>query len=130
MIDCHDKPEQNPSEIGKQKEAADKCLLFTEVFVGVLLTTVALALVTVASLVQMEEWLRILLIVIGFVPFLVACPLLLKIEQMAGYYECAKCGHKHVPTYSSVLWAMHRGRTRRLQCPKCGKKSWQKKVLK
>ena len=42
---------------------------------------------------------------------------------------CAKCGHKHVPTYKAVFLAMHMGRTRHLRCPKCGEKSWQKKVL-
>ena len=88
-----------------------------------------LALVMVASLVQMEEWLRITLILIGFLPLLIATPFMLKIEQTAGYYECAKCGHRYVPTYKSVFIAAHVNRTRHMRCPKCGKKSWQKKVL-
>ena len=53
----------------------------------------------------------------------------LKIEQVAGYYECKKCGHRYVPTYPDVLWAMHIGRTRYMKCPKCNKRSWQKKVI-
>lgn len=77
----------------------------------------------------MEEWLRAFLIIIGLVPVLVAAPFMLKIEQTAGYYECAKCGHRYVPTYKSVLWAMHINRTRYMRCPECKKKSWQKKVL-
>ena len=31
--------------------------------------------------------------------------------------------------FKSVLWAMHVNRTRYLKCPKCEKKSWNKKVL-
>ena len=53
----------------------------------------------------------------------------IKIEQTAGYYECAKCHHKYIPTYSNVLWAMHINRTRYMKCPKCNQRSWQKKVI-
>ena len=63
----------------------------------------------------------ILIVIMAFVA--------LKIEQVAGYYECRKCHHKYVPTYSSVLWAMHMGRTRYMKCPECNERSWQKKVI-
>ena len=43
--------------------------------------------------------------------------------------KCEKCGHKYIPKYWPVFFAMHMGRTRHLRCPKCGEKSWQKKVL-
>ena len=46
------------------------------------------------------------------------------------YYKCEKCGHKYIPTYNSMLWSMHMGRIRYIQCPNCHKKSWNKKVLK
>lgn len=121
--------ENNLLEMVEQKERADKKLLFTEIFIGVVLITVMFSLVMVASFVQMEEWLRILLILIGFLPILIATPFMLKIEQTAGYYECAKCGHRYVPTYKSVFFAMHINRTRHMRCPKCNEKSWQKKVL-
>ncbi len=35
-----------------------------------------------------------------------------------------------IPTFGSVLWAPHMGRTRYMKCPKCGKTTWNKKVLK
>jgi DNA-directed RNA polymerase subunit RPC12/RpoP len=54
---------------------------------------------------------------------------LLKVEQIAGYYECGKCHNKYIPTYKSVNLAPHLGRTRYMKCPKCEKKSWNKKVL-
>ncbi len=129
MENYNKKLEDNLLEMAKEKEAADKRLLSLEIVVGVLCTAVMFALVMVASLVMMEEWLRILLILIGFVPFLVATPFMLKIEQTAGYYACRKCGHKYVPKYGSVFMAMHMGRTRYMRCPKCGKTSWQKKVI-
>ena len=129
MNDYNEKMEKNLIELTKQKEEADKRLLFLEILVGVICVAVLLGLVGVASFLQMEEWLRVTLILIGLVPFLVALPFLIKIEQTAGYYACSKCGHRYIPDYSSVLWSMHMGRTRHMRCPKCGKKSWQKKVL-
>ncbi len=122
--------EKNLLEMVKQKEKLDKQLLKTEVVVGVSSMIVFFILMIIASYVKMEEWLRIVLIIIGLLPIVSVCPLMLRIEQIAGYYECKKCKHKYVPTYKAVNIAMHIGRTRYLKCPKCGKKSWNKKVLK
>ena len=113
----------------RQKEQADKRLLALEIFIGILVTLILLALVAVAAFVQLENWLRIVLIVTGFVVFLIGVFYAIKIEQTAGYYECAECGHRYVPEYKSVLFAPHINRTRQMRCPKCGVRSWQKKVL-
>ena len=77
----------------------------------------------------MPVWITVLLIAVGFVQFIIAMALTMRIEQIAGYYECAKCGHKYIPKYSSMYLAMHFGRTRYMKCPHCGKRSWQKKVI-
>lgn len=65
----------------------------------------------------------------GLVPFVVGVTYAIKIEQIAGYYECQHCKHKYVPTYAQVFFAMHSGRTRYMKCPACGQKSWQRKVI-
>ena len=53
-----------------------------------------------------------------------------RIEQKTGYYECAECGNRYKPeSFWKVTWAPHIGTTRKMKCPKCGKKSWQKKVI-
>ena len=116
-------------EMVKEKEKNDKLLLRCEILMGVVCIGVMLGLTAVASLVTMEETLRILLIIIGLIPLLIATPFMLKIEQIAGYYECKECGHKYVPTYKAVNLAQHIGRTRKMRCPNCNKKSWQKKVV-
>ena len=121
--------EKNLIEMVKQKEESDKRLLTMEIVIGVLISIVFFALIFIASLIEMEEWLRITLIITGFIPFAIMVPFAIRIEQTAGYYECQKCGHRYVPKYSSVLWAMHINRTRYMRCPKCHKKSWQKKVI-
>ena len=121
--------ENNLLEMMKQKEQADKRLLAAEVFIGITATVVLFALVMIAAFVQMEGWLRVALISLGFVLFLAGCFYAVRIEQVAGYYVCKECGHRYVPTYRTVAMAPHMGRTRYMRCPQCEKKSWQKKVL-
>jgi DNA-directed RNA polymerase subunit RPC12/RpoP len=121
--------EKNLLAMIKQKEEADKRLLSLEIVVGVICITILLTLCSIAAYVQMEDWLRAVLIVIGILPILVAMPFMIRIEQTAGYYECKHCGHKYIPSYNSVFWAVHMGRTRHMRCPECHKKSWQKKVI-
>ena len=53
----------------------------------------------------------------------------LLIEQKAGYYQCDNCKYKYIPSYKQVLFAMHSGRTRYMKCPKCHKRTWNKKVI-
>lgn len=129
MENYNEKAEKVILQMAKEKEMADKRLLSLEIVIGVLSSVFLFSLVFIASLLQMEDWLRIVLIVGGLIPFAVGIGYAIKIEQIAGYYECAKCGHRYIPTYNRVLWAMHMGRTRYMRCPKCSKKSWQKKVI-
>ena len=129
MENYNEKMEKNLLEALEAKQKADKNLLNLEVLVGMMCVVILLGLTAFASFMELEEWLRVVLILIGLVPFLVALPFLIKIEQTAGYYACAKCGHRYVPTFKSVFMAPHRCRTRKMRCPKCGEKSWQKKVL-
>ena len=129
MANYNKELENNLLEIIKQKEQADKRLLSVEVFIGTTATIVLFALIFVAAFIQMETWLKISLIVFGFILFGAGCFYALRIEQVAGYYECEHCKHRYVPTYKAVNMAMHMGRTRYMRCPQCGKKSWQKKVL-
>lgn len=129
MENYNKETEKQLLEMVKEKERVHKNLLALEIFVGVVAFVFLFALVMLAGLAPMEDWLRLTLILIGLAPILIAMPFLLRIEQTAGYYECAKCGHKHVPSYKSVFWAMHMGRTRYMRCPECHRKSWQKKRI-
>lgn len=121
--------EKNLLEVVKQKERADKHLLALEIVVGCVCIAVMLVLCMIASYANIEDWLRIVLIIVGLLPILVATPFMIRIEQTAGYYECRECGNKYIPEYKSVFMSMHYGRTRYMKCPKCKKHSWQKKVI-
>ena len=121
--------EEHLIEMTKLKEEKDRQLLNLEFVIGFTSSIAFLTLIFIASYLQMPNYIRIILIVIGSVIFAFGMNNALKIEQIAGYYECQKCNHKYVPTYKNVFLAMHMGRTRYLKCPKCNKKSWNKKVI-
>ena len=116
-------------EMVKQKEDADKRMLTLEWVISILSLIILFVPIFVAAYFPMEDLLRTILVFSGFLPAVIGLCFAIKIEQIAGYYECKHCGHKYVPTYSSVLWAMHMGRTRYMKCPECKKSSWQKKVI-
>ena len=121
--------EKNLLDMVKQKEENDRMLLRMEVLIGIISVLPLLILTVVVLIVPMEEWVAEIIIGTSVIPILIATPFALKIEQTAGYYECIKCHHKYVPTYKAVFAAMHYGRTRYMKCPKCNKRSWQKKVV-
>ncbi|MCQ2966879.1 MAG: DNA-binding protein, partial [Alphaproteobacteria bacterium] len=77
-----------------------------------------------------ENWIRGIILGVSFVIALLVAPFCWKIETETGYYQCDKCGHKYVPSYKATVWSPHMGLTKYMKCPECGKKSWQKKVLK
>lgn len=129
MDNYNEKLEQNLIDMVKQKEESDKKMLKLEVVIGYISSITFLILIFLASFVEMQNWIRISLVVLGSITFAIGMFNCLKIEQTAGYYECDKCHYKYVPEYSSVFLAMHKGRTRYMKCPKCNEKSWQKKVI-
>lgn len=129
MKKINEKSEQNLIDLVKQKEDADKQMLMLEIVIGVLSCVILFSMVFVAAFLPMKDWVRIVLIVGGFIPSIIGICFALRIEQTAGYYECQACSHRYVPSFKSVFFAMHTGRTRYMKCPKCGKRTWQKKVI-
>ena len=129
MKDNEKRLEENLLEMTRIKEQRDKELLAMEIFIGFTVSIIMFACIFIASFAIMQDWLRVILISIGIIPFAIGICYAIRIEQIAGYYECDNCHYKYVPTYKSVFLAMHINRTRRMKCPKCNKKSWQKKVI-
>ena len=129
MRDNEKKLEENLMEMARLKEEADKRLLNLELVIGFIAVFILFGAIAIVNYIEMEEWVKLVIIIPSAIVFLVAMIFALRIEQTAGYYECANCHHKYVPTYNSVLWAMHMGRTRYMKCPKCNTRTWNKKVL-
>lgn len=116
-------------EIVKQKEEYDIKLLRIEILIGVIAILPLLTSTIIVTCIPIEEWVATIIVLTSLIPLLIATPFALRIEQTAGYYECKKCNNKYIPLYKSVFSAMHINRTRYMKCPKCGKYSWNKKVI-
>ena len=129
MEDYEKNAEKNLLELQKQKEDNDKKLLIAETFIGVFSCIVLFSFVIAAALIDLPAWARTIIVGAGMILGIIGFTFALKIEQVAGYYECAKCHHKYIPTFKDMYISMHFGRTRYMKCPKCGKWSWQKKQL-
>ena len=115
-------------EVVKAKEDADRRLLALECVVITLSIIILLITALISSYIPMADWKRIVIIVAGLIVCVIGLVFSMKIEQVAGYYECKRCGHRYIPTLKSMWTSMHMGRIRYLKCPNCLKKSWQKKV--
>ena len=130
MAESYDKrAEENLLAMKRQIEEKNRQMLRMEYWIIIPAVLAGLVMVFVASFVAMPAWLRGLLIAFALAMIFIVAFIAVGIEQKAGYYECQKCGHRYVPTYWQTNLAQHAGRTRYMRCPKCGKRSWQKKVL-
>ena len=127
--DYEKKAEENLKEFTRIETAQNKKLFLYENVIGYMSAVSFIILVFVASFAEMPILARIILLSLGFILLIVGVSFCLKIETETGKYKCKYCGHLHVPKYSTVYFAMHLGRTRYMTCPKCHKKSWQKKVI-
>lgn len=104
-------------------------MLTTEVVVGIFSTILLIGTILVAALCFMSIISAILIIAAGVICFAIGMFMCLKIEQLAGYYECPRCEHRYIPNFKDVCFSMHFGRTRKMKCPHCGRKSLREKVL-
>ena len=133
VVDKKDDEENYLLEMYKQKEESDRKLLRFEVIVGIIFVAYFLfILLTLSSLVEknlIPEGIFLLITIVSLIFILIIGFVLVRIEQIAGYYECGRCHHKYIPSYKSVNLAPHMGRTRYMRCPKCNKKSWNKKII-
>ena len=121
--------EENLLAMKREIEEKNRQMLRTEYLVTIPAVLAGIVLIFVAAFIQMPAWLGGALIVFAVAIIDTAAFLAVGIEQKAGYYACQKCGHRYVPTYWQTNLAPHAGRIRYMKCPKCGKRSWQRKVL-
>ncbi len=125
----NEKAEKALLEMVKKEEIQNKKLLMYEKVIGFGSTISYLILIFVTSFLVKNTTAQIVLFILAFALLIIGVSFALKIETETGYYECQNCHNKYVPKYSSVYFAIHFGTTRYMKCPKCGKKSWQKKVM-
>ena len=123
-----EKAEQNIMSLIQEKAEAKKKLIIAFITVFTMLAA-GLTIILLAGLLEMQTWLKIVLMIVGFVIICIGVGIACGLERDAGVYECKHCGERFVPTMKAYLFAPHTPTTRKLKCPKCGKKSYCKKRL-
>lgn len=129
MDNYNEKLEKNLLELKKSDEEKNIILLQLEIALGVISTVIFLGTITIMNLFVQDRTHIAIIGIFSFIIFFIGISFALKIETVAGYYECEKCHYKYVPRFSDVYWSMHIGRGRYLKCPHCNQKSWNKKVI-
>ena len=130
MENSNQKNEQLLLDMAKELEQKNKTV-WHSMWVIMIASMTALLTGVFAAVFLIPEGVWQFVTILGIcIVFLIPCFYALKLEVSVGAYKCKECGHEIVPTYSEALWAMHRGTTRYLKCPKCEKRTWCKKVLK
>ena len=77
----------------------------------------------------MDNWLRILLIVIGFVVIIMGIVIACILDREAGAYECPECNNRFVPDMKAYIMGAHTIKKRKLVCPNCGAHKYCRTVL-
>ncbi len=126
----NEKAEELLLELKQQEEEKDKTIFYTVYFFTFIILFLFLGICFIVNFYLEEGPIQLAIILVSTLLLLIACLYAVKIESLVGYHECKLCHHKHKPSYKEVLWAMHFGSTRYLRCPKCHKKSWNKKIIK
>lgn len=129
MENNEQKNEQLLLEMTKELESKNK-IIWRNMWAIMIVSMIALLSGLFATALFIPEGVWQLVAILGIcIAFLIPCFYALKLEISVGAYKCKNCGHEIVPTYRQALNAMHRGTTRYLKCPKCGKRTWCKKVI-
>lgn len=123
-----EKAEMNIMDLLKEKaEAKRKIVILIVQCIMTLLS--GITLIMTASFLEMQVWVRIVLIVIAAAVIVSGIIVACVMEREAGVYECPCCGERFVPTMKEFVSGLHTFTKRKLKCPKCGKVSYCKKKL-
>lgn len=97
--------------------------------VAMLALIASLSLILVAEVIEMENWIRVLLAAIGIVVLVMGIVIVCILEREAGAYECPSCKTRFVPEMGEYIMGPHTIMKRKLKCPNCGAHRYCKKVL-
>ena len=130
MENNNQKNEQLLFDMAKELEQKNKTVWKSMWVIMIISMTVLFSGILIAAFLIPEGIWQLITILGSCVVFLIPCFYALKLEVSVGAYKCKNCGCEIVPTYKEAMNAMHMGFTRYLNCPKCNKRTWCKKVLK
>lgn len=126
--DYQKKAEENMMNLVKEAQENRKKIILSAL-VALLALAAALPLVIVAGALEMETWLRCLLIGIGLVVAVLGIIIACILDRDAGAFECPQCHQRFVPEMGAYIMGPHTITKRKLRCPHCGAHKYCKHVL-
>ena len=126
--DYKKKAEENMMNLVKEAQESRKKIILSAL-VAALAILAALPLVVVAGALEMETWLRCLLIGIGLVVVVLGIIIACILDRDAGAVECPAGHERFVPEMSAYIMGPHTITKRKLRCPKCGAVKYCRHVL-
>lgn len=113
--------------VREAQESRKKIIL--SVMVAVLALIPSVTLVVISGVLEMETWLRCVLIGIGVLIIAGGIAVACVLDRDAGAFECPECHERFVPEMKAYIMGPHTITKRKLRCPKCGANRYCKHVL-
>ena len=122
------KAEENMVNLVREAQESKKKIILLAMAAGLTIIA-AVPLFLLSGMLAMENWMRILLIIIGLVVICGGIVIACILDRDAGAYECPDCKNRFVPDMKSYIMGPHTITKRKLVCPNCGAYKYCKKVL-
>ena len=122
------KAEENMVNLVREAQESKKKIILSAMAAGLTIIA-AVPLFLLSGMLAMENWMRILLIIIGLVVICGGIVIACILDRDAGAYECPDCKNRFVPDMKSYIMGPHTITKRKLVCPNCGAYKYCKKVL-
>lgn len=126
--DYRKKAEENMVNLVKEAQESKKKIILSAM-VAMLVIVAAVPLFILSGTIEIDTWLRIVLIVIGFLVIAIGVVIACILDQDAGAYECPDCNTRFVPDMKDYIMGPHTITKRKLVCPHCGAHKYCRKVL-
>lgn len=108
----------------KKEKIQNKKKLIGEILIGCAFICSVITLILLVGIVSIATYLKIILIVLSFIFIFVGLFGLVLLDVNIGYFECAECHERFIPSIKDYVFGMHTLKKRKLKCPMCGKKTW------
>lgn len=108
----------------KKEKIQNKKKLIGEILIGCAFICSVITLILLVGLVSISTYLKIILIVLSLIFIFVGLFGLVLLDVNIGYFECAECHERFIPSIKDYVFGMHTLKKRKLKCPICGKKTW------
>ena len=128
LEDYQRKAEENMVNLVKEAQESRKKIILSAV-VALLVVVAAVPLFVLSGALEMETWLRCVLIAIGFAVLFLGIAVACVLDREAGAFECPECKTRFVPDMKAYVMGPHTITKRKLVCPHCGAHKYCRKVL-